>query len=79
MKWLVIIAILAVIIIGMLWLRTVRQGPDTVDSREPHRLDDSIVASGDTDRPVPPGTAAAGTNEPGPHEDLPPSETRPQA
>ncbi|MEV7398455.1 hypothetical protein [Aeromicrobium sp. NPDC092404] len=102
MKWLVIIAIVAVIIIGMLWLRTVRQGPDTVDSREPHRLDDSIVASGDADRPVPPGgtavaggatggpavdpptsatwaTEEAGTNEPGPHEDLPPSETRPQA
>jgi hypothetical protein len=43
MKWLVIIVILILIAVGMLWLRTVRQGPNTVRSRDPHRLDDSVI------------------------------------
>jgi hypothetical protein len=43
MKWLVIIAILIVIAVAMVWLRTVRQGPGTVESREPHRIDDSVI------------------------------------
>jgi hypothetical protein len=102
MKWLVIIAILAIIVIGMLWLRTVRHGPGTTGSNDAHRLDESLSATGDADKPLPPGGTAvaggatggpaveppsaatwaseqAGTDEPGPHEDLPPSETRPQA
>ena len=101
MKWLVIIAILIIIAVGMLWLRTVRQGPDTVSSRDRHRLDESVAPSSDADNPLPPGGPAvaggatggpavdppsgatwaseeAGSDEPGPHEDLPPSETRPQ-
>jgi len=102
MKWLVIIVILIVIAVGILWLRTVRQGPDTVDSRQPHRLDESVEPTGDADNPLPPGGQAvaggatggpsieppsndtwaaeeAGPGEPGRGEDLPPSETRPQA
>ncbi|KAA1395303.1 hypothetical protein [Aeromicrobium ginsengisoli] len=102
MKWLVIIAIIAIVVIGILWLRTVRMGPDTVDSRQSHRLDDSVTPTGDADNPLPPGGQAvaggatggppidapssatraseeAGPTEPGPGEDLPPSETRPNA
>lgn len=62
MKWLVIIAILIVIAVGMLWLRTVRQGPDTVSSRDPHRLDDSAIppASPGLRLDTPPATTAAG-------------------
>ncbi|KRC65933.1 hypothetical protein ASE12_14895 [Aeromicrobium sp. Root236] len=102
MKWLVIIAIIVIVVIGILWLRTVRQGPDTVDSQRPHRLDDSVAPSGDADNPLPPGgqavaggatggppidppssatwaTEEAGPSESGPGEDLPPSETHPNA
>jgi hypothetical protein len=102
MKWLVIILILVVIAVGLLWFRTVRQGPDTVDSRGPHRLDDSVAPADDADNPLPPGgqavaggatggppvdppssatwaTEEAGRGEPGRDEDLPPSETRPNA
>ena len=72
MKWLVIIAILVIIAVGMLWLRTVRQGPDTVSSRDPHRLDDSITPSGDADNPLPPGgQAVAGGATGGPPVDPP--------
>jgi hypothetical protein len=105
MKWLVVIAILIIVAVGMLWLRTVRQGPDTVDSRDPHRLDDSVMppASPGLRPDIPPPTTAAGVaaeggsrvpdepgadlysepeiigpDEPGPRDDLPPSETHPQ-
>jgi hypothetical protein len=102
MKWLVIIVILIVIVVGMLWLRTVRQGPDTVDSRDPHRLDESLIPPGDAGDPLPPGgptvaggptgassveppsestwaAGEAGAGDVSPPDDLPPSETHPNA
>jgi hypothetical protein len=105
MKWLFIIAILIILAGGMLWLRTVRQGPETATSDDPHRLDDSVAPPATPGlRPdIPPPTTAAGVaaergaevpdepgadlysepesigpDEPGPRDDLPPSETRPQ-
>jgi hypothetical protein len=42
MKWLVVIVILIAIAAAMVWLRTVRQGPATTRSDQPHRLDDSL-------------------------------------
>jgi hypothetical protein len=76
MKWLVIIAILVIVAVGMLWLRTVRQGPDTVSSRDPHRLDESVTPVGDADNPLPPGGAAiAGGATGGPPVDLPSGST----
>lgn len=44
MKLLVILFVVVIVIalVGALWLRTMRQGPDTVESRDPHRLDDSV-------------------------------------
>ena len=102
MKWLVIIAILIIVAVALLWLRTVRHGPSTVSPQQSHRLDESIAPSTDADDPLPPSGAAtaggatggpaanlpssstwageeAGPGAPGGHEDLPPSETRPQA
>ena len=102
MKWLFIIAILIILAGGMLWLRTVRQGPEAASSGDPHRMDESVTPSGDEDNPLPPSSAAgaggatggpaanlpssstwageeAGPGEPNTGEDLPPSETRPQA
>jgi hypothetical protein len=101
-KWLVIIVILIVIVVGMLWLRTVRQGPDTVDSRDSHRLDESLTPPGDAGNPLPPGgpsvaggatgassveppseatwaSEEAGSGEVSPPDDLPPSESHPNA
>ena len=72
MKWLVINAILVIIAVAMLWLRTVRQGPDTVSSHDPHRLDESIAPAADADNPLPPGgTAVAGGATGGPPVDPP--------
>ncbi|MEJ7636291.1 hypothetical protein [Aeromicrobium sp.] len=51
MKWLVVIVILIVVVVGMLWLRTVRHGPDTAASQRPHRLDDSVNPAPDTAEP----------------------------
>lgn len=105
MKWLVIIVIL-VALAAIVWLRTVRMGPGTVRSRQPHRLDDAVIppASPGLRLDVPPPTTAAevaaeegskaaeesgsdlysepeiiGPDEPEPPDDLPPSETRPNA
>lgn len=76
MEWLVIIVILIVIAVGMVWFRTVRQGPDTVDSSEPHRLDESITPAADADKPLPPGgTAVAGGGTGGPAVDPPSGST----
>jgi predicted lipid-binding transport protein (Tim44 family) len=97
-KWLVIIiVILIVIAVAMLWLRTARQGPSTVDSRQPHRLDDSVMppaspglrvdtptttaaaAEAGADEGVSKGPQVPGPQEPADPDDLPPSETRPDA
>lgn len=61
MKWLVIIAILIIIAVGMLWLRTVRQGPDTTGSRDPHAQDDTVIppASPGLRLDTPPATSPA--------------------
>ena len=76
MKWLVIIAVLIIVAVGMLWLRTVRQGPGTVSSRDEHRLDESVTPSGDEDSPLPPTTAAGAAGATGgPAANLPPSST----
>jgi hypothetical protein len=102
MKWLVIIAVLIIVAVAMVWLRTARQGSDAPRSGQRHRLDESVAPAGDADNPLPPGGSGvvgsgaggaaaeppssstwaseeAGSDGPGPHEDLPPSETRPQA
>ena len=72
MKWLVIIAILVIIAVALLWFRTVRQGPGTADSQQPHRLDDSLGSPGDADNPLPPGgMAVAGGATGGPPVDPP--------
>ncbi len=72
MKWLVIIAILAIVVIAMLWLRTVRQGSDAAGAASSHRLDDSLAPSADADKPLPPGgTAVAGGGTGGPAVDPP--------
>jgi hypothetical protein len=59
MKWLVIIIVLIVLIalVGALWLRTVRKGPDTVPARSSHRLDESVTPPTLGLRPDAPSTA----------------------
>ena len=46
----------------MLWLRTVRQSPETVTSDDPHRIDDSVAppATPGLRADIPPPTTAAG-------------------
>ena len=72
MKWLVIIAILVIVVVAMLWLRTMRQGSDANSSSPSHRLDESLAPPGDADNPLPPGgTAVAGGATGGPPIDAP--------
>jgi hypothetical protein len=72
MKWLVIIAILVIVVVAMLWLRTIRQGSDVDSSSPSHRLDESLAPPGDADNPLPPGGAAvAGGATGGPPIDAP--------
>jgi len=76
MKWLVIIAILVIIAVGMIWLRTIRQGSDAAGSQPSHRRDESLPAPGDADNPLPPGgTAVAGGATGGPPIDAPSRDT----
>lgn len=58
MKWLVIIVILAIVVVGMLWLRTLRQNSAAPGSQESHRLDESLAPPADADNPLPPGGSA---------------------
>lgn len=73
MKWLVIIAILIIVAVAVLWLRTVRQGPETIDSRQPHRLDESVAPFSDADNPLPPGGPAVAGGATGSSSLEPPS------
>ena len=56
MKWLIIIAVIIVVlavIATMAWLRAARQGPHTVRSQRPHRLDDCLSLTEPADGSAP--------------------------